>query len=162
MPRHDRTGTEGRLLKLSLIGTFLSSIAAAGTTAGRRLPRTDALELAKLGLASHRIGRMIAFERVAEPIRQPFTVTVPDETGADETVVARGRGIRWALGELVSCPTCVATWAALGLYLGMTFLPGPTRVLVNVLAAAGVAELAYVAVEQLEWGGRAARKASAP
>lgn len=149
------------MLKLSLIGTFLASIAVAGATAERRLPRVDALDLAKLGLASHRIGRMIAFERVAQPIREPFTATVPDETGADETVVARGRGVQWAVGELMSCPTCVATWAALALYLGRAVLPGPTRVLVNVLAIAGVAEVAYVGVERLEWAARAARRASA-
>ncbi|MDQ2688672.1 MAG: DUF1360 domain-containing protein [Chloroflexota bacterium] len=158
----DRTGTEGRVLKLSLIGTFLSSAAVAGTRPMHRLPRLGALDLAMLGLASHRIGRMIAFERVAEPLREPFTATVPDETGADDTVVARGRGVRWVLGELLSCPTCVGTWAAMFLYLGLTFVPGPTRVLMSVLAAAGVAEVAYVGVEQLEWSGRAARKAAAP
>jgi len=162
MPSRDRAGTEGRLVKLSLIGAFLSSIAIAGSAAQDRVPRLGTLELVKLGLASHRIGRMIAFERVAEPLRQPFTATVPHETGADETVVARGRGVQWALGELVSCPTCVATWAALGLYLGLTVLPGPTRVLVNVLATAGVAEVAYVGVERLEWSAQAARKAAAP
>ena len=161
MPPADPAGTEGRLLKLSLIGTFLTSIAVAGATADRRLARLGALDLTKLGLASHRIGRMIAFERVAQPIREPFTATVPDETGADETVVARGRGVQWALGELMSCPTCVATWAALALYLGRAVLPGPTRVLVNVLAIAGVAEVAYVGVERLEWAARAARRASA-
>jgi threonine/homoserine/homoserine lactone efflux protein len=47
------------------------------------------------------------------------------------------------------------------LYLGLTFAPRPTRVLTNILAVAGIAELAYVGVEQLEWSGRAARRASA-
>lgn len=153
---------EGRLLKVSLIGSFLASIAVAGTRPAHRLPRVGPFDLVLMGLASHRIGRMVAFERVAEPLREPFTATVPDETGADETVVARGRGVRWVLGELLSCPTCVATWAAMILYLGLTFFPRPTRVLLSVLAATGTAEIAYVAVEQLEWSGRAARRAAAP
>ena len=157
---HDRSGVEGRLLKASLITTFLATVGVAGTQPAR-LPKPSALGLAMLGLASHRIGRMVAFERVAEPLREPFTATVPDDSGAEDTVVARGRGARWAIGELMSCPTCVATWGAMALYLGLTFLPGPTRVLVHVLAAAGVAELAHVGVEHLEWSGRAARKASA-
>ena len=162
MPSGDRSGISGRLLKLGLIGTFLTCIGLVGARAPNRLPPLGAIDLAVLGLASHRVGRMIAFERVAEPLREPFTSTVRDETGVDETVVARGHGVRWALGELLSCPTCVATWAAMLLYLGMTFVPGPTRVLVSVLAAAGVAEIAYVGVEHLEWSGRAARKAAAP
>lgn len=156
----DRSGREGRLLKAGLITTFLAAVSAAGVRPAR-LPNPSALSLAMLGLASHRIGRMVAFERVAEPLRDPFTATVPHESGADETVVARGRGGRWAIGELMSCPTCAATWGAMVLYLGLTFVPGPTRVLVHVLAAAGVAELAYVGVEHLEWSGRAARKAAA-
>ena len=156
----DRSGRDGRLLNAGLITTFLAAVGAAGAQPAR-LPKQSALGLAMLGLASHRIGRMVAFERVAEPLRGPFTATVPDDSGADETVVARGRGARWAIGELMSCPTCVATWGAMVLYLGLTFVPGPTRVLVHVLATAGVAELAHVGVEHLEWSGRAARRAAA-
>ena len=158
----DRTGIEGRLLKFTLIGTFFGSVAVAAAQPARRWPRLGVLDFVLLGLASHRIGRMIAFERVAQPIREPFTEKVPDESGADETVVATGHGIRWVIGELMSCPRCVGTWAALFLYLGHTFAPRPTRVLTTVLAVAGIAELAYVGVEHLEWSARAARRASAP
>ncbi len=154
----DRAGAEGRLLKLTFVGTFLSATVLAS---GRRPVLPSPTELAMLGLASHRIGRMLAFERVGEPFRAPFTATVPDESGADATVVARGRGVRWVLGELISCPTCVATWASLALAIGQRFLPAPTRVLVGVLAAAGVAEVVNGISEQLEWSARAARVNSA-
>ena len=154
----DPAGAEGRLLKLTFVGTFLGATVLAS---GRRPVLPSPAELVMLGLASHRIGRMVSFERVGEPFRAPFTATVPDESGADETVVARGRGVRWVLGELVSCPTCVATWASLGLAIGQRFLPAPTRVLVGVLAAAGVAEVVNGMSEQLEWSARAARVDSA-
>lgn len=156
----DRAGTEGRLLKLTFVGSFLAATALAS---GRRPVLPTPTELVMLGLASHRIGRMLAFERVGEPFRAPFTATVPDDSGADETVVARGRGVRWVLGELISCPTCVATWASLALAIGQRFLPAPTRVLVGILAAAGVAEVVNGVSEQLEWSARAARvDAAAP
>lgn len=154
----DPAGTEGRLLKVAVVGTFLGVTALASA---RRPALPSPTELVMLGLASHRIGRMLAFERVGEPFRAPFTATVPDDSGADETVVARGRGVRWVLGELVSCPTCVATWASLALAIGQRFLPAPTRVLVGVLAAAGVAEVVNGVSEQLEWSARAARVDSA-
>ena len=150
----DRAGTEGRLLKLTFVGSFLGATALAS---GRRPVLPTPTELVMLGLASHRIGRMLAFERVGEPFRAPFTATVPDDSGADETVVARGRGVRWVVGELVSCPTCVATWASLALAIGQRVLPAPTRVLVGILAAAGVAEVVNGVSEQLEWSARAAR-----
>jgi hypothetical protein len=156
----DRNGPEGRALKLGLVGTFLAATAIAGSRQRPDAERLDPLTLALTGMAAHRIGRMIAFERVGEPIREEFTRTIPDETGVDETVVARGRGVRWAIGELLSCPLCVGTWAALGLSIGMLVLPGPTRFVVRVLGIAGLAELNYVAVERLEWSARAARRAS--
>ena len=153
----DRGGTEGRLLKLGLIATYLGTIGLVGARVDGRRRRVSVVDIGLIGLASHRVGRIVAFERVAVPLREPFTATVPDGTGVDETVVARGRGVQWAIGELMSCPTCVASWAALMMYVGLAVVPGPTRALISVLAAAGVAEVVHNAVEQLEWGGRAAR-----
>ena len=157
----DPAGTEGRLLKLTLVGTFLLSVLLVGRD--RRVQAPAAMrDLLLLGLASHRIGRMVAFERVAEPFRAPFTVTVPDDSGVDETVVARGHGVRWVVGELLSCPTCVATWSALTLTIGRRLLPGPTQMLVNILAVVGVSELVSSVVEDLEWRARAHRRSAAP
>ncbi len=154
----DRNGPAGRALKLSLVATFLAAAGIAGSKdrGGRGLG--DPVDIALTGMAAHRIGRMIAFEKVAEPLREPFTATVPDSSGADDTVVARGRGLHWALGELLSCPICVGTWAALGLTIGRMILPGPTRFVTRVLAIAGIAELNYTAVERLEWGARSDRR----
>jgi hypothetical protein len=156
----DRNGPAGRALKLSLVGTFLAIAGLAGSGDRRTSSLSDPLELGLTGLAAHRIGRMIAFEKVTEPLREPFTRTVPDESGADDTVVARGRGLQWAVGELMSCPVCVATWSALGLLIGRMVLPGPTRFVTRVLATAGLAELNYLAVERLEWSARADRHAA--
>lgn len=157
----DRNGLGGRALKLSVAAGFLAASGVAGRRHTRKTDLLDPLELSLTALAAHRIGRMIAFEKVAEPVREPFTATVPDQSGADETVVARGRGMQWAIGQLLSCPICIATWSALGLSIGHRVLPGPTRFLVRVLAIAGIAELNYLATERLEWAARAARRQSA-
>lgn len=149
------------MLKLSLVAGFLAATGAAGSRRAAPAALLDPLELCLTGLAAHRIGRMIAFEKVAEPLREPFTATVPNESGADDTVVARGRGLQWATGQLLSCPVCIATWSALGLCIGHLMLPGPTRFVVRILAIAGIAELNYVATERLEWAAGAARRESA-
>ncbi len=154
----DPNGPAGRALKISLVATFLAAASVAGSKDRRQRGLGDPVDIALTGMAAHRIGRMIAFEKVAEPLREPFTATVPDSTGADDTVVARGRGLQWALGELLSCPVCVGTWAALVLSIGRMVLPGPTRFVTRVLAIAGIAELNYTAVERLEWGARSARR----
>ncbi|HEX2195271.1 MAG TPA: DUF1360 domain-containing protein [Candidatus Limnocylindria bacterium] len=155
----DRNGLAGRVLKTGLITAFLTGVGVLGRGPYRDTTRLTDVTLT--ALAAHRIGRMLAYERVAEPIREPFTATVTDASGVDETVVARGTGMRWVIGELVSCPLCVATWASLALTAGRRFLPGPTQVLVRVLAIAGLAELNYSVVERLEWSARAARRKAA-
>ena len=49
-------------------------------------------EMALIGFATVRLGRLIAYSHVMEPIRAPFTVTVPDETGAGENVEGAWNG----------------------------------------------------------------------
>jgi Protein of unknown function (DUF1360) len=146
--------------KLALIGTFLGSMATFSLMARCRETEATAspFDLVLLGLASYRIGRMLAYERVAAPLRAGVTTTAPDPSGFGETVVARGEGARKAIGELLSCPVCVSTWAAAGLVYGMQLAPAPTRVLAKTLGVAGVAELVLGATEALSWQARAARR----
>lgn len=114
-------------------------------------------DLALLGFATLRLGRLIAFSQVMEPLRAPFTDTVPDESGAGENVVARGKGIRKALGQMISCPICAGTWVAAGLTYGLYAFPEPTRLFLFMTAGIGVAELLHSCIEALSWSGSHAR-----
>jgi hypothetical protein len=149
-----------RATKLTLISIFVGIL---GTFAGRLVRREDRLhlrsfDLLMLGLSTFRMGRMIAFEGVAAPLREPFTETRDDASGAGQTVVASGHGMRHVFGELMSCPICAGTWVAAGLVYGLHLLPGPTRVLLAIMSATGVAELCYSTTEALDWTARAARR----
>ena len=126
----------------------------------RHKGKTDdftALDLAMLGLASYRTGRMVAYDKVFESQRMPFAETVPDPTGAGETVVPKGTGVRHAIGELISCPICVGTWIAAILVFGLTVLPGPTRMFLKIMSGIGLAEFINAGTEALQWNGEAAR-----
>lgn len=160
----DRDLQASRATKLVLTSFFFSTIAAFSTRlrGDPNAPLLKPFDLLLLGLSAYRTGHMISFERVAEPLRAPFTQTIPDGSGAGETVVARGKGVRWALGELFSCPICVGTWAAAGLLYGLHLLPRPTRVYMTIMGATGVAEIIYALTEALVWLGHAQRKLSAP
>ncbi len=151
---------ENRTAKLALIGLFVGSMATYAVGAARRHEQLDVkpFDLLLLGLASFRTGRMLAYERVAAPLRAAVTETRPDASGYGETVVAKGTGAREAVGELFSCPICVATWASAGMVYGLHFAPVPTRLLMTTLGATGVAEIVLSATEALSWLGRAARK----
>jgi hypothetical protein len=103
------------------------------------------------------MGRLIAFDTIAEPLRAPFTKTVPDDSGAGDTVVAAGTGAREKIGELLSCPICAGTWIAAGLVYGLQFFPTPTRLLITIMSAIGFAELLNAATEAMTWAGQAQR-----
>lgn len=139
----------------TLIGLFWSLLAVTALVKrGNIRTTTNALDFAMLGLATFRMGRLIAFDKVAEPLRAPFTETVPDDSGAGDTVVAAGRGPREKIGELLSCPICAGTWIAAGLVYGLQFFPTPTRLLITIMSAIGFAEVVNAATEALTWAGQ--------
>ena len=156
--------TSERSSKLTLAGAFLGLLGAFSALLRRPNEQVQLrpLDLAMLGLSTYRTGRLLAFERVAQPLRAPVTETVPDGSGAGEAIVATGKGWRWTLGELVSCPICIGTWVAAGLVYGLHVAPRPTRVFLAIMSSTGVAQILTETTEALTWAGRAARKQAAP
>ncbi len=149
-----------RALKLGALGMFLVTLAALSHRIAQHggSALVGPYDLLLLGLSTYRTGRLVAYERIAEPLRAPVTETKPDPSGVGETVVARGRGARQVLGELASCPICIGTWAAAGMVYGLHIAPRPTRVFLSIMATTGAAELLLEASEALSWLGRAARR----
>ncbi len=153
-----------RATYLTLVGLFLGLFAAFSKRERdeQRPLAIGPLDLALLRLATFRAGRLAAYDRVTEPLRAPLTETRQDEYGAGENVVAAGSGARKAIGEMVSCPTCVGTWVSAGLVYGLRVAPRPTRLFLGMMGAMGLAELLDSANEAMSWAGKAARKESAP
>ena len=74
--------------------------------ARRRLPeRVGFGDVLRIGLASYKVGRLIAKEDVATFVRAPVT---QDE----EATEPKPDGLQRALGELVTCPYCIGLWVA--------------------------------------------------
>ncbi len=159
--------TQGHTAKLALISVFLGAFLSfiAGTPARRRharrldLPVSDWLLL--IG-STFRLGRLVAFDTIFDPVRAPFTKTTLDETGAGQTVEARGQGAQRAIGELISCPICAGTWIAAGLVYALHLLPGPARLFMTIMSTIGVVEILNALTEHLSWMSRFARKEAAP
>ncbi len=145
--------------KIILIAIFLSSVGLAAWISGPdRLVQTiqswSVLDFVLLSLATFRLGRLVAYDRVMEPLRSPFTRTVPDSTGAGESVEPKGEGAVQAIGQMISCPICSGTWIAALLVYGLVWLPEITRLFLWMSAAIGVAELINSATEALCWAGQ--------
>jgi hypothetical protein len=160
----ERPDRANQATKLTLMGLFLGILATFSTRTLRRASELQLrpLDLVLLALSTHRVGHVVAYERVAQPLREPFTESRSDASGAGETVVAEGTGVRRALGELVSCPVCVGTWAAAALVYGLHLAPRPTRVFLAIMGASGAAEMVSSLTEVSTWMAQAARKVSEP
>jgi hypothetical protein len=140
-----------------LIGLFSAIFAVFSFWKGRDFSLKP-FDFLLLGLSSFRLGRLMSYDLVFRPIREPVTETVPSPDGTGDTVVPEGTGLRHAVGDLIACPTCSGTWAAAGLVYALRLFPGPTRAFMAIMAASGAAELLDGAYEMLNWSGNAARK----
>lgn len=149
---------------LTLIGIFLAAFAAFSKREQDRHAETKltGLDLTMLGLSTFRAGHLISYDQVTQPLREPFTETEPDSYGTSEDTVPEGTGARKAIGSLLACPTCSGTWAAAAMVYGLRVAPGPTRLLLAIMSAVGLAEMLNSANEALSWTGSAERKLAKP
>jgi hypothetical protein len=101
---------------------------------GRRLPdRITFGDMARIGLASYKIGRLVAKDEVTSWVRAPVTRDA-------EASKPKPQGLERALGELVTCPYCVGVWAASGLSYALVLYPRQTRLVTTIFGAQAVAD----------------------
>jgi hypothetical protein len=129
---------------------FAGALLAAGR-AGRELPeRWGAGDLVMAGIATHKVSRLIAKDRVMSFLRAPFTRYQEPAGHGEVEEQARGHGLRLATGELLVCPYCLAQWVAGGFTVGYVLAPRATRLLAGMWtmhAVADALQLAYSAAE---------------
>jgi hypothetical protein len=139
----------------TLTATFGATMTGALLLArkqGRELPeRISAGDVVLAGLATHKVTRLLAKDRVTSFLRAPFTEFQDDAGHGEIEERARGRGLQRAVGELLICPYCLAQWVVGGFAVGSVFAPRLTRLLAAMWTAealSDVAQLAYHAAEE--------------
>jgi hypothetical protein len=124
----------GYALLLSIYGTMtalLALLARRRRAQWQPTPR-DVLEL---GVATHKLSRLITKDTVTAFARAPFTTFDKPSGDGEVQEQVRGSGLRHATGELITCPFCIAVWVATALAFGMLLLPRLTRIILTVLCA---------------------------
>jgi hypothetical protein len=102
--------------------------------ARKQLPeRVGWSDVARIGLASYKVGRLVAKDEVTKFVRAP--VTRNEEASEPEP-----QGWPRALGELVTCPYCVGLWIAAGFSYGLVLFPRETRFVTALFGAQAVAD----------------------
>jgi len=110
------------------------------------LPRRVApYDIALIGLATHRLTRIVTRDKVTEPIRSPFTEYQGPAGAGEVNERARGRGLRRAIGTLLTCQYCAGPWIASALFAALVARPRETRVVASMLAATAVSDFTHQA-----------------
>lgn len=140
----------------ALIGSYFSFCAAFGVWmrgTNRRLPERVAMrDLALVTVATHKVARLIARDRVASALRAPFTSFQGDAGPGEVDEAARGRGLRRAVGELLVCPYCLGMWIGTGFLAGLIVAPASSRWIASsfvVLTGSDLLQITYKKAEDL-------------
>jgi uncharacterized protein DUF1360 len=138
----------------ALMGAFGALFAGALVALGRRdrkLPdRLEFADLLTIGVASHKLSRLIAKDKVTSPLRAPFTELEAGGGPGEVEESARGHGARKAIGELLICPYCLGLWVVSAFAIGLLFAPRLTRFLAAIFAALTISDFLQVAYKAAE------------
>lgn len=128
---------------VALIGAFGALCAGGLTAAARadRLPdRVAASDVVLGAVATYKVSRLIAKDRVTSGLRAPFTRFQEDSGHGEVEEAARGSGMRRAIGELLICPNCMGQWVALAFTAGLLAAPRATRTVSAMFAVYAAAD----------------------
>jgi hypothetical protein len=89
-------------------------------------------EIPALGLATFALSKLISKEKVETWVREPFVEETPDGRQP------KGTGMRFAIGELLTCTRCVGAWSSLALVGLRVTRPREARVVTAVLASSAL------------------------
>lgn len=133
-------------------GAVVAATTAIARLTRRRAPRIGLGDLALMTVTTHKVARMLAKDPVTSPLRVPFTrfkgTSGPSELA--EEVRDEG-GVKHAVGELISCPFCIAQWVGTAYAAGMTFAPEATRLagtMMTAVAGSDWLQLVYAKLQQ--------------
>lgn len=120
--------------------------------AGRReLPqRITAGDVLLIGVATHKLSRLISKDKVTSFLRAPFTRFQESSGHGEVEEEPCGHGLRFAVGELLVCPYCLAQWVATGLTIGLIGAPRLTRLVSTVFVAHTVSDFLQIAYRVAE------------
>src|SRR3954471_19002037 len=105
-------------------GSLLAVLAASARDRESIAPK----ELLPLSAATFALSKLIVREKAETWIRRPFVEEAPGEARP------RGRGLRYAVGELLTCTRCTGAWSALALVGLRLHAPRTGRTVTTVLA----------------------------
>jgi len=133
----------------TLVGAFGVSLAAAVLAAritGREPPqRPHVADVVMVGVATHKLSRLLAKGKATSFLRAPFTEFEEPCGSGEVDERPRGTGVRRSVGELLVCPYCLSQWISAGFTTGLVLAPRPTRLVAASYSAQALADFLQLA-----------------
>jgi hypothetical protein len=123
------TQTPTEAVDYAVLTSAYGALLGAAALSGREREPVSPAELPILAAATFALSKLIVHEKVESWIRQPF---VDEQPGRRRP---KGRRLRYAVGELLTCTRCTGAWSALGLVALRLHAPATGRTVTTVLAA---------------------------
>ena len=103
-----------------------------------------ATEIVPLGAATFALSKLIAKEKVDTWVREPFLEELPSGERRP-----KGRRLRYAVGELLSCSRCVGAWSSLALVGLRLTRPREARVVTTLLGTSALNDFLHAGFTHL-------------
>jgi hypothetical protein len=130
----------------ALMTIFNVGFGGALIAARDRLPeRFAASDIALMGVATHKLSRLLTKQKVTAPLREPFVEIQGGDGPSEIASRAVGTGARRAVGELLTCPYCVDQWLAAGFTTSMIVAPRATRAIASMFSVVAIADACQIA-----------------
>lgn len=136
-----------------LTGVYTTGLAGGliALRARHQLPeRPTTGDLLLVGIATHKLSRLLAKDKVTSFVRAPFTRYQEPSGQGEVEEEPYGHGLHLAVGELLVCPYCLAQWVATALTLGLIGAPRLTRLISSVFVAHTLSDFLQVAYRAAE------------
>jgi hypothetical protein len=105
--------------------------------------------MALLAVMTFRVSRLLTKSAVASPLRAPFT-TFKGSGGTGEVLEeVRENGDLHAVGELLTCPFCLAQWIATTSIAAYVAAPRQTRLAATAMTLATASDVLQIAYDDL-------------
>ncbi len=146
----DRTPTEA--IDYAALSAVYGVLLAGTAYSARHRGGIPGAEVPALAAASFALSKLVVHEKVESWVRRPFV----DETRREP----KGRRLRYAVGELLTCTRCTGAWSALGLVALRLHAPSTGRAVTTVLAASAGNDMLQAGFSWLCAGAKTSERAA--
>lgn len=112
----------------AFISLTYASLLAGTAYSARHKPLLENEDILPMSAATFALAKLLVHEKVETWVRAPFVEETADGRRP------KGRRLRYAVGELLSCTRCIGAWSALALIGLRIHAPHSGRMLTTVLA----------------------------